>query len=248
MTIDLTTVSYNPSPTTTGCFKNTVELAYDATASAALARWMVGGKLFERRHKLISISATGKSMCGAGAELIRKYQFTYQVDADTGQSRLQSVQATGRAGTAEATTPITVATFNYGAATSGGQLNYVAAAQPALGFTALGTSASGTPVVPGGNGWLSGVTLTDVTGDGRPDNVFMSGTSLRVSRNKTAPGQAVFSPSTDLSDSVLDAHAIEARTMKEVRYSNVNTGTNDHRDRRRRARAERAPVQRSAPR
>ena len=230
VTVDLTTVSYNPSPSTTGCFKNTVDLAYDAPGTASLSRSVVGSKLLERRHKLTGISASGKSVCGASGELIRSYQFAYQTDADTGQSQLQSVKVTGRAGTPEASTPLPVATYSYGAASSGGQLNYVLAGAPALGFTTLGnTVSSGTPTSDGAVvGWSSTVTLADITGDGRPDLIGFapSTTQLQVQRNNSGPGQAAFSGAGSLSDGVLTARAIETRDLQQFRYG-PSPGSND---------------------
>jgi hypothetical protein len=64
ISVDLTAVSYNPSPTVAGCFKDSVQLTYDAPAATALARWMLGGKVFERRRKLIAIGVSSKPTCG----------------------------------------------------------------------------------------------------------------------------------------------------------------------------------------
>jgi RHS repeat-associated protein len=227
ISVDLTAVSYNPSPTVAGCFKDNVELTYDAPAAAALARWMLGGKVFERRRKLIAIGVSSKPGCGGSGELVRRYQLAYQADVDTGQPRLQSVQLTGRAGTPEAGTPITIAAYSYGAATRSGSFTYVAAGQSALGFTELASTASTPPMVGVDPGWTSTKSLVDVTGDGRPDVIAMSGAALKLTRNKSGPDAAAFEAPRDLADGVLTSRAIEARSLKQVRYSSVNPGTND---------------------
>lgn len=124
ISIDLAAVHYNPSPSTTGCYKNTVNLTYGADRATPWSLSVLSSKVVAQRHTLASVDIYGKSACGASDELIRKYQLSYQPDADTGQPRLQSVQVIGRAGTPENSTPLPVASYQYGSASLGQGFTY----------------------------------------------------------------------------------------------------------------------------
>src|SRR5262249_47376423 len=102
--------------------------AYNSDASAPLSYAMVGGVVIARLHTLHSVEVHAQASCGGPDVLLRRYDLTYGEDPDlrirtgssssTGFPRLQSVQVFGRDGTTEAGTPIPVATYRYGAATS----------------------------------------------------------------------------------------------------------------------------------
>src|SRR6185436_11951105 len=51
LAIDLVGASYNPSPTTAGCFKNSVALLYDTDTAAPLSLSMLGDRVLVRKHK-----------------------------------------------------------------------------------------------------------------------------------------------------------------------------------------------------
>ena len=103
LTIDLASISYNPDVATT-CFKHVINLTYGATAAVAPAQSLavIGERVIARFHRLSSIDVTSRAACGAAAQLLRRYNFTYTIDPDTSQERLDSVNETGREGTPEA--------------------------------------------------------------------------------------------------------------------------------------------------
>ncbi|HEY6175717.1 MAG TPA: RHS repeat-associated core domain-containing protein, partial [Kofleriaceae bacterium] len=182
--IDLTRVSYNPSPADATCYKNAVKLNYDAVVNPPLSISLIGTKLLVRQHKLrptqsgSAVDILAKESCGASDVRLRHYEFTYASDGDTGQPRLQEVRVFGRDGTAEAnaSASIPVAKFSYGTAITGGQLNY-GAVVPRDSASSQGIDLGWAiqniaPPVPGvGDGMQAVRLLVDVTGDGRPDIV-----------------------------------------------------------------------------
>lgn len=209
--IDLTAVRYNSHPTTADCYKNSVNLAYDA-AGAPLSASVFGTKTLVRVHKLVAVDVTGRESCAAGEVRLRHYQLAYLSDADTRQPRLRSVELLGRAGTPEATTVIPVATYTYGAASSGGQLTYEVAQSTTL--PSLGLTSSNVPLFAGmGTGFSTNQMLFDVTGDGRPDFISYSDLGeLSVKRNQFDVNAASFAAERPLSDSTLSPRPLQART------------------------------------
>ncbi|HMG22977.1 MAG TPA: hypothetical protein VK607_16695, partial [Kofleriaceae bacterium] len=184
ISIDLTSVSYNSSPTTTGCYKNTVDLAYDSSGSAPLSIAVLNGVVMARMHKLTSVDVSGVSACGVTPELIRSYQLAYQADVDTGEPRLVTVHVVGRAGTLENQTPMPIASYQYGSASSAVKLVFQPAGSLPSGFANLGnTSKSTAPVSGVGQGYATALMFTDVTGDGRPDRITFADGQLSVARN-----------------------------------------------------------------
>src|SRR5262249_17907164 len=128
--------------------------------------------------------------------------------------RLHSVQVFGRDGTTEATTAISVATYGYGSATTGGALEYqlaTGAAGPA--FVQPFTKSDPSAMPPSGVGFSTWATLLDITGDGLPDNLQFNGTSLTILRDWMHS-----STRKSLSDRVLPNWPIEARTLQTPRY------------------------------
>ena len=190
VSIDLKTVSYNSSPVAgESCYKHAVNLNYDSNASAPLSTFVLGGTIVARMHKLSSADVRARSSCSATAEVQRTYQLSYSSDRDTGQSRLTSVTMTGRAGTPEGSIKLPVATYSYGSASNGTELNYHKASTPALGFSALGD----TTFVD--NEFQTRSMLMDLTGDGRPDLVSLSTSNvLSARKNKSAVDGVSFDP------------------------------------------------------
>jgi RHS repeat-associated protein len=216
LSIDLGSVSYNPSPTTAGCYKNAVSLTYDANTTNPLSLSVVGGKVLVRHHKLTVVDVLAKETCGASNVRLRRYQLSYAADADTQLPRLQSVQLFGRAGTPEASTPIPVATYTYATASSGGKLTYQSVSMSGLEQD-LGHSTpddSPLPAFQFGTGYASSQILTDITGDGRPDLVTFSrdGNKLTVSRNTQVGDMIKFETPRALDTNVLDPVPLETRS------------------------------------
>lgn len=210
LSIDLATVRLNPSPSTAGCFKNSVDLAYDASG-APLSVSFLGAVPLVRNRKLITVDVTSRESCTGEPVRLRQYQFTYSTDPDTRQPLLQSVQVLGRAGTPEATTAIPIATYTYGAASSAGTLAYLLT-QP-MGVAFLGQTNSSVPALSGfGAGSSTNQMLIDVTGDARPDVVTFSSNSLSVQRNIFGLNEAGLAPGTQLSDTTMSPRPIETRT------------------------------------
>src|SRR5689334_8414832 len=63
LSIDLTTVSYNPHPTTANCFKNSVVLHYNAPATSPLALSMLGDRALVRMDKVDAVNVNSKATC-----------------------------------------------------------------------------------------------------------------------------------------------------------------------------------------
>jgi RHS repeat-associated protein len=224
--VDLVGVSYNPHPTTEGCFKNTVSLAYDASA-ALMSLTTLGNKLLVREHRLATVDISARESCSGPGERLRRYEFGYETDPDTRHPRLASVHVLGRASSPEGHTPLPVARYTYGAASLGGSLNYQQVTGGNMGVN-LGRMVRDTSQLPAfGEGFTARELLMDMTGDGRPDLLAQSAAGMTIKRNMSGPGIA-FGEVATLSDSVLTSRAFELRTSKETRVPNVSGGVVKH--------------------
>ena len=220
--IDLSGVSYNPHPTTAGCYKNSVTLTYNADAVSPMSVSMLGGQVLTRLHTLNTVDVSSRSDCGASATLVRTYQLNYLSggDPDTRLPRLQSVTMVGEQGTPERSTSVPVAAYTYGNATQNGILVYQDSGK--LGTTANAVSgvATNSPPVPalplGGIGYFSSNPLLDFSGDGVPD--FGGPTTL-------PPGAAnlpiIFQGSAS------GRFAEEAHSLTTPRYTSSTTASDD---------------------
>lgn len=192
VSVDLTRVSYNYNPAL-GCAKDVVELAYGSDAEKPLSV-SVMPTVFVRMHTLTALDVRMRSSC-ASIQTVRHYAFEYAPDVDTTLPRLTNVTVYGREGTAEANVGLPVATYHYGSASQDGQLTYAdvgAIAVTAGDSTQVTGSANVSMSLPGGGKtYATNQSLTDVTGDGRPDLVFNQGGKLWVATNKPFPGMAV---------------------------------------------------------
>jgi hypothetical protein len=209
--IDLASIQYNPD--STGCYKNTITLAYDAPA-AVLSVALVGSKAIARIHKLTSISVKSAPSCGGTVQTLRAYQLSYLTDGDTTLPRLHKVQMTGRDGTPEATAPVPIATYSYGTATSGGQLTYQSAPTilASAPVTTLGTTGIDVAARPSERFGLStSAALADFTGDGRAD--LATGFGLLPNLPTGASGQPMLAASTGFA-----IKPLETRTTDTTRY------------------------------
>jgi hypothetical protein len=83
LTIDLIRASYNPSPTATGCFKNSVTLVYDADAAAPLSLSVLGDRVLLRKHKLVTVNVNSKATCSDAYVRLRGYQLEYGQETST---------------------------------------------------------------------------------------------------------------------------------------------------------------------
>jgi RHS repeat-associated protein len=169
--IDLTTVSYNPHPTTAGCYKNTVNLTYERGVTLGLG--LVNDRFLLQDQKLQSIEVKSRADCIATPVVLRRYAFVYKTggDTDTHVPRLESVRMFGRSLTDEATVALPIARYTYGSATRNGVLVYTRTRQLPPDRLALSGLAFNNPpgLVPGGSGFYSVNRFNDFTGDGVPD-------------------------------------------------------------------------------
>jgi hypothetical protein len=157
--------------------------------------------------------------CGA-------YEFQYLPDTDTALPRLHTVRMYGRQGTAEENVALPIATYDYGSAIRNGVLRYETTQTINLPSGVLLNQISGTALDSSVNAPVAGdryamwQTLTDVTGDGRPDLVFKNNNKLWVAYNQPGPGASTMlgnGPQSivQLSDAIFaTAGAFRAETMR----------------------------------
>src|SRR5678815_2403308 len=214
--IDLTRVSYNPSPTTANCYKNAVILHYDTPAATPSAVSVLGDRLLVRTDKLDGVNVTSKASCADGDVILRGYQLQYQSDADTQLPRLHSVHVVGQAGTPENSSPVPIATYSYGAATSSGGLQYQRSSDIAApGFQYPYTLNQGQTLPIFGTPFATYVTLLDMTGDVLPDMITSDfiDLPLRIISDWTHSAT-----SQSLSDPVMTHGPIEVHSLTQSRY------------------------------
>jgi RHS repeat-associated protein len=213
LSINVSNVTYNQSPTDSRCFKNTIQLFYDAPAALPagspplppLALSTLNGTVLARVNKLTSMSVRSKASCSDPEQVLRDYTFNYQDDPDTRRPQLRSVTMTGRQGTPERSVTLPVASYSYGSIVD-----------PATRIiTYRFTDNAGPPFVIGAHHYAFGVSYTsaevspephapsdalldlfttqafiDLNGDGRPD--FLS--EVGFYRNVPGPsGTTAFS-------------------------------------------------------
>jgi hypothetical protein len=214
--INLTRVSYNPSPTVANCYKNAIVLNYDAPAANPLSVSVLGDRLLVRVNKLDSLNVTSKARCGNSDVILRSYQLQYQADVDTQLPRLRSVRVVGQAGTPENATPLPIATYSYGTATSNGTLQYQRSAQiaaPGLQYPYTLNQGQTLPVF--GTPFATYVNLLDMSGDGLPDMI----TSNFIDLPLKIIGDWLHSTNVqDLSDQVLTHGPVEVHSLTQARY------------------------------
>ena len=193
LSIDLVRIQYNTHPDT-GCAKHEVGLVYGAAGPSPLSLSMLGDRVLARMRTLSAVEVKSRGSCGDPAERLRRYELTYLPDADTQQPRLRSVQMFGRQGSPEEHTSIVVASYAYGAASTAGKLMYQKTQTIALPVEVDSTQIASTVRDPTVNAPTCGLryatwqSLTDVTGDGRPDLVFAKNATLWVARNHPGSG------------------------------------------------------------
>lgn len=190
LAINLASVRYNTSPTTAGCYKNSVLLDYDAPATSPLAITMLGGTPLVRVQKVFKIFVFSSANCTTPPVRLRLYHLNYQPDPDTQLPRLQSVTMNGQQGTPEGNVLLPVAAYTYDSVVD------VATHQ----ITYQETQTRGPPFVIGAHHYAFGVSFTgakvssephasgdvlldlftnqafiELNGDGRPDFLSEAG-------------------------------------------------------------------------
>ncbi|MCY1030650.1 hypothetical protein OV207_04205 [Corallococcus sp. BB11-1] len=194
VTLDLKSVRYNKHPQE-GCYKHELTFTYGPNEALPLRLSMMADRVVTRLRTLSTLDVSSRATCASGLTRLSRYSFTYLPDADTKQPRLSAVHQSGRQGTPEASVALPVASFGYGSATTDNKLKYQltqTVAQPAgvhtgqISGTSLDTHYS--PPAGGGTGFITWQSLTDVTGDGRPDVVFKKNDKLWVALNRPAAG------------------------------------------------------------
>jgi len=170
-------VSYNPHPTIANCYKNAVSLVYDPDAAAPLSLSVLGDRTLTRLHKLVTVNVKSTATCTDAYVRLRGYQLGYTQDVDTRWPRLSSINLVGREDRTDVSSPIPLASYSYGTATTNGALRYqqastVVNASSKRPFTTLDSALT----TGAGLGYSTGRSILDVTGDGLPDLVaYQSG-------------------------------------------------------------------------
>ncbi|RKH73676.1 RHS repeat domain-containing protein [Corallococcus aberystwythensis] len=234
VSVDLVRVRYNPHPQE-GCYKHEVTLAYGAPQPLPLALSVMGDRVLARLRTLDSVAVGSRATCASALTPLRTYAFKYSPDADTQQPRLGSVRMTGRQGTPEASVPVPVASFTYGSATTNGKLLFAKTQSLPMptgaDATVIASTARDSAFFPpfasslGSTTWQS---LTDVTGDGRPELVFKKDNKLWVASNRPGAGGSTTLGATtaQLADVTFASGAFEHRSATQNRFnhnaSNVN--------------------------
>jgi RHS repeat-associated protein len=176
LSINVANVSYNKNPTTAGCFKNKVQLNYDApaTGNPPLSMSIFNSTVLTRVQKLISIDVISKLTCADSGTSLRKYTLAYQSDADTQRPQLQKVTVVGQQGTPERSVTLPVATYTYGTVTdTTGHITYqkqsidLQLTPPLISYGISYTSAFSR--ADGHVDLFTPQNLVDLNGDGRPD-------------------------------------------------------------------------------
>jgi hypothetical protein len=245
--IDLIRIDYNkPSdlPPEFSCAKNQITLSYLNGSIAPVALTLLDETVLVREKTLSQIDISGRADCRTAPERLRRYEFQYTADLDTGLPRLATVQMFGRQGSPEETTPMPVASYTYGSATSatnnGRALRYQRTqiinlpAGVALDQISGTQKDSSVNVPESGDDYAMWQTLTDFNGDGRPDLVFKKNNTLWIAKGAAAPGGATtfgVGPQAlvQLTDATLTGGAVSTQSSSEARYqyAPANRNTTD---------------------
>lgn len=228
--INLIRIGYNTTPAPAqppfaGCAKHEVALTYGNGSTKPLSVSMNTGSVHVRFRTLTLVDVKSRATSGAAFQSLRRYEFQYLTDVDTKLPRLRTVRMFGRQGTPEANTVLPIASYEYGAATRDGTLRYEVSQTVVLPPDDDGTNISNTAIDPTVNAPVSGTgyamwqSLTDVTGDGRPDFVFKRNDKLWVAFNQPAPaGKTDLRVPVPLSDATFANGAFSTHTTTERRF------------------------------
>ncbi len=225
LTINLLRVNWNFHPSST-CAKHELTLSYGTLTATPLSLAVVGTVMVGRNRVLVNLDLRSRATCADPLERLRQYLFTYSADADTQLPRLTSVKLRGRKGTAEEFVYLPVANYTYGSATTAGKLVYQIWPNATFPFDADGTKISSTDIDHGarlppaavGAPYSTWQSLTDVTGDGRPDLVYRKTGKLWVAKSRPIIGGGVnFGTPTQLHDSKFNSGPVELRSLQRAR-------------------------------
>ena len=221
-------MSWNFHPSTT-CAKHELPLSYGAPTATPLSLAVDRDGVVGRNRVLVNLDLRSRATCADAPERLRQYLFAYSADADTQLPRLTSVTLRGRKGTPEELVELPVANYAYGSATTAGKLVYQTWPSATVPFDADGTKVSSTdldfgvslPPAAAGNPYSTWQSLTDVTGDGRPDLVYRKNGKLWVAQNRPIVGGGVtFTTPTSqaqLHDSTFTSGPFELRSLQRAR-------------------------------
>jgi len=232
ISVDLTRVSYNSDVAGT-CYKNDVLLAYDALAvnAAPHALSIMGASVLARFHKLAGVRVMSRASCTSAPEILRRYQFDYAPDTDTQQDRLASVTMFGRQGTPEAVTPVPVARYHYGSAStwtgSAEVMQYAPSATsivlPAPASDQIARSdGTGTGFSPpvGSKTFGTSQNYVDMTGDGVPDLVYQDQGHLMIAKGTV--GASHFGTPASLETDGFTRHSLDLRSSDTDRFHSIH--------------------------
>ena len=183
--IDLVSVKYNTHPNDPTCTKDEIKIIYGSTISEPLSVspsiLLINSLPLVHMRMINAVEVLQRPACSGTGQRVRRYEFDYTNDLDTTLPQLRSVRMAGRLIPSVADDYMPVATYGYGAATTGGatrKLRYREAAatmpfpadNPAQ--TIARTFFTTAAISGGGEHHTSMDNLLDVNGDGRPDLVF----------------------------------------------------------------------------
>jgi hypothetical protein len=201
---------------------------------------LLDDKVMVRKNTLTQIDVSSRADCSEALQRLRRYQFQYAADQDTGLPRLSTVQMLGRQGTPEESAVVPVATYSYGSATSNGALRYQQTQIISLPTGVALNQLSGTQkdssvnAAEPGDRYAMWQTLTDFTGDGRADLVFKMNDQLWIAKGLAAPGGATTlgvgaQALVPLTDGTLTSGPVSAQSSSKARfqYGPANRNTTD---------------------
>jgi RHS repeat-associated protein len=242
--INLVDIEYNTYPNLSlsgiSCGRNEISLSYVIpevnsvyapvnSLPTPFSMSVLDDMILVRRTRLDQIDIKSRASCQVVHQRLRRYSFQYSPDADTGLPQLVKVSEFGREGTPEATTPLPVAAYEYGSATSNGVLRYsrnqTVAMPPGMLEDEVSATAQDSSVnaPESGEGYAMWQTLEDFDGDGRPDLVFKKGNKLWVAKGRaSASGSTTFGVGpqalTELSDGTFASGGISTQSMTTRRF------------------------------
>jgi hypothetical protein len=176
-----------------GCAKHEIALTYGNESATPLSISILGDKVLVRKRMLTRVDVNSRATCNAPFQRLWRYEFQYVPDADTQLPRLRTARMYGRQGTPEENIALPIASYTYGSATQDNVLRYQTTQTIALPTGVANNQISATVLDSSVNAPVSGdryamwQTLTDVTGDGRPDLVFKKNNKLWVAYNRPGP-------------------------------------------------------------
>jgi RHS repeat-associated protein len=200
--IDLVSIAYNTELPTIrplpGCAKNVITLTYGPGSATPLSMSILDDRVLVRNETLKLLDVNSRATCHTPLQRLRRYEFQYVPDTDTQLPRLHTVRVFGRQGTPEENTALPIATYSYGSATEKTEknetilhyehtqtLDWPIDAEPGEISTTVADSSVNAPVQ--GHPYAMWRSLTDLTGDGRPDLIFKHNDKLFVAYNLPAP-------------------------------------------------------------